>query len=385
MYEIGQRTEWLKAVIGHDLNPKSPKQMQAFFYSDCKLPVQRSRKGIRGITCDDEALEKLSLIEPVVAPVCNVIRELRTLGVFLSTFVLAGLSFDKRIRSSFNPAGTETFRFSSSKDAFDSGCNLQNIPRIPNEEDPDVPSTKLILPNIRKLFLPDPSHTIFDVDLAGADAQVVAWDAEDEGLKAIFRSGQKLHAVNAKDIFGGDAGVDGRTEPYYTRAKTGVHLTNYGGKARTCAVALGITIHEAERFQRRWFDLHPAIKAWHDYIENELQTKRQVSNKFGYRRFYFDRVENLLPEALAWIPQSTVAIVTNKQWVKIENAIPEIGILMQVHDSLVGQVATPLWAGVKPRLKEELRVIIPYADPLIIQSGLKTSTESWGAAQEEKW
>jgi uracil-DNA glycosylase family 4 len=381
--DIMSREQRVLDLCGHPLNPRSPKQMQSFFYQDLKLPVQRSRKGLRGITTDDDALTKLASLEPIVAPLCNTIREMRSLGVFLSTFVRAPLDHDKRIRCSFNPAGTESFRLSSSKDAFGSGTNLQNIPKGDEEEDHDA--NKLVLPNIRKLFLPDHGKIIFDVDLSGADAQVVAWEADDDILKAIFRSGQKVHAVNAKDIFGGDAGPDGKKEPYYSRAKLGCHLTNYGGKPRTLSLGLGLTIHEAERFQRRWFEIHPGIAEWHRRVEAQLQSTREVRNMFGYRRFYFDRLDDLLPEALAWIPQSTVAIVTNRQWDAIERNIREVDLLIQVHDSLVGQCDADDWQRVKPLLRDNLHVVVPYADPLVIPSGLKTSRISWGRVETESW
>lgn len=383
LYEISKREAWLTEVCGHPLNPRSPKQMQAFFYGDLKLPVQRQRKGTRGITTDDEALTKLALLEPVVAPVCNTVRELRSLGVFHSTFVLAGLGEDLRMRCSFNPAGTETYRFNSSKDAFDSGTNLQNVPK--GDEEEEHAATKLVLPNIRRLFQPDQGKVIVDVDLAGADAQVVAWEANDAMLKELFRAGKKVHAFNAKDMFGGDAGEDGKREPYYSRAKAGCHLTNYGGKARTLAIATGMTIHESERFQRRWFQIHPGIADWHERVQHALETSRMVRNKFGYRRFYFERIENILPEALAWIPQSTVACVTNRQLLQIDQTLPEIGLLLQVHDSLVLQCERDRWQHVKPHLRQALRVVVPYEDPLIIQSGLKVSPKSWGDCVDEKW
>lgn len=381
--EIQKRQSDIHTITGMPLNEKSPTQMRKYFYDDIRLPVQRSRKGARGITTDDEALEKLSKIEPLVAPLCNRIRELRSLGVFLSTFVRAKLDHDLRMRCSFNPTGTETYRFNSSKDAFDTGTNLQNVPAGDEEEDHDA--TQLVLPNIRKLFIPDPEHLIFDVDLAGADAQVVAYEAEDDLLKAIFRSGEKLHAVNARDMFGGDAGPDGKKMPYYAYAKAGCHLTNYGGKARTLAIATGMSVHQSELFQRRWFDIHPGIKEWHERTENQLTTRRYVENKFGYRRFYFDRIENLLPQALAWIPQSTVACVTNRQLQNIEEQLAEVMLLLQVHDSLVGQARKDLWWKLKPLIHSCLRVVVPYDDPLIIQSGLKTSAKSWGDCVSEAW
>jgi DNA polymerase-1 len=250
--------------------------------------------------------------------------------------------------------------------------------------------SNIILPNVRRFFLPDPGYILFDVDLAGADAQIVAWEANDEPLKQAFRDhaagkGPKVHCVNAKAIFGDRAGPDGKTDPYYSRAKAGVHLTNYGGKARTAAAALSVSIAEAEHFQRTWFSLHPAIEEWHNTVLHSLHTTRSVRNPFGFVRTYFDRLDNLLPEALAWVPQSTVAIIIDTAYNTIVREIPKAEILLQVHDSLVGQVRLEDWAETKPLLREALRVVVPYDDPLIVPTGLQTSTRSWGDVQGESW
>lgn len=247
------------------------------------------------------------------------------------------------------------------------------------------------LPNVRKFFQPDPGFILFDVDLAGADAQIVAWEADDKPLKEAFRAhaagtGPKVHCVNSIAIFGSKAGNDGKTDPYYSRAKAGVHLTNYGGKAKTCASALAISVREAEFFQSEWFRLHPAIKEWHLRVENDLRTTRSVRNPFGFVRTYFDRIDDqLLGQALAWCPQSAVAIIIDTAYNRITDSIPEAQILLQVHDSLVGQVPIPLWPKVKPLLREALEVVVPYADPLIVPTGLATSTVSWGDVKNENW
>jgi DNA polymerase I-like protein with 3'-5' exonuclease and polymerase domains len=247
------------------------------------------------------------------------------------------------------------------------------------------------LPNVRKFFQPDPGYILFDVDLAGADAQIVAWEAGDEPLKAAFRAhaagkGPKVHCVNAQAIFGSAAGPDGKTDPYYSRAKAGVHLTNYGGKAKTCAAALSISVPAAEHFQRTWFELHPAIKEWHTTVENSLRYTRSVRNPFGFVRTYFDRIDDmLLGQALAWVPQSAVAIIIDTAYNRITASLPDVQILLQVHDSLVGQCPIPLWPTRKKQIREALEVVVPYADPLIVPTGLATSTKSWGDVKNEAW
>ena len=56
------------------------------------------------------------------------------------------------------------------------------------------------LPNLRRLFVPDPDYIIIDVDLERADAQVVAWEADDEELKQMFREGVDIHEENSRTI-----------------------------------------------------------------------------------------------------------------------------------------------------------------------------------------
>lgn len=125
---IESREAWLERICGHRLNPKSPKQMMAFFYNDLGLPVLRNRKtGTPSMNA--EALERLKVKEPLLTPIINCISELRSLGVFRSTFIEAPLDDDLRMRCSYNIAGTETFRFSSSENAFGSGTNMQNLPK----------------------------------------------------------------------------------------------------------------------------------------------------------------------------------------------------------------------------------------------------------------
>lgn len=236
------------------------------------------------------------------------------------------------------------------------------------------------MPNIRKMFVPDPGYTIFDVDLAGADAQVVAAEAEDEDLLEAFRKGLDVHDKNARDLWGdtyirltGNARAAKRRE-----TKQAVHATNYGGSARTLAKVLGWTVREAESFQRRWFGLHAGIKTnFHGRIERDLSSRRMVSNAFGYRRVYFDRIDSCFTAALAWVPQSTVAEVSFRGGIRLAEACPWVQMLLQVHDSLVFQVRHED----EHRLNEirlALRCPIPYTPPLTISWGLSRSRVSWG-------
>lgn len=236
-----------------------------------------------------------------------------------------------------------------------------------------------VLPNIRKMFIPDKGYILFDADLKGADAQVVAWEANDEKLKKAFREGLDVHSQNAEEILGEEfASATGRTR-YNLRqnCKAAVHLTNYGGKERTLAISQRWTIDRAKQFQANWFYHHPGIREWQNRIQHDLNTTRTIWNKFGYRIIYFDRVDGLLPKALAWTPQSTVALVCFKGALKLKREFPSIEILIQVHDNLVFQVPFHL-AEKHTEIQEALAVPIPYSDPLWIPWELSKSEKSWG-------
>lgn len=243
---------------------------------------------------------------------------------------------------------------------------------------------QLKLPNLRTMFTPDPGKVMFDCDLQQADAQVVAWEADDDELKAIFRDPNRdLHDENCYSIFGHYP--SGSEDPHRKKTKAGVHLTNYGGNSRTLAKALGLTVNEADKFQAKWFGAHPGIKRWQDDVQLQIQQRRYVENAFGFRRMYFDRVEGLLPEALAWIPQSTVALVINKGWLSIDENLPEVEILLQVHDSLVGQYDKYLDPSIRPSIRDNLLVEVPYDDPLVIGVDIAISESSWGEVRKALW
>lgn len=244
-------------------------------------------------------------------------------------------------------------------------------------------------PNVRKMFQPDPGYAIWEVDLKQADAQVVAWEANDLILMDLFtRSATDksvdLHIENARIIFGA---CNGKDDPRRQQAKQGVHAANYGSSARTIAHHLGITVRAAEHFLAKWFSAHPAIRQWHKRVEQSLLRTRSVSNRLGFTRRYFERVEGLLPEALAWIPQSTVALTIDRGMLRIERECPESHILLQVHDSCVGQTPIELFKSVEYRqkLKECFNNPIPYPRPLTIGVDIKWSTFSWGECEKLEW
>ena len=385
---IQRLEDYLDSVLGHPLNPRSPKQLSTLFYTDFKVkPVTTYDRatGHRRRTCNADALATIAKREVLLAPICESVIDVRSLGTFKSV-TAKELDHDGRIRCSYTVPGAETYRYTSSEDAFGFGTNLQNVSsgREKNSKgerlETDDPHYR---PNLRKMFIPDEGYAICDHDLEQADARVVAAESKCIRLKEIFDDPSRdLHNENTEIIFSKCSGKQDSNRP---KAKAGVHLTNYGGTVPVLASTLGITRAEAERFQARYFDAYPEVKQWHDRILDELQTRRYVENVFGYRRFYFDRIDNLLKEALAWIPQSSVAIAVNLGIQRVRKTLPWAEFLLQVHDSAVHQfpIRNAEHPYMQPKhsfdlIQRAMTIELPYPDPVIIPVSGAWSLKSWG-------
>jgi DNA polymerase I-like protein with 3'-5' exonuclease and polymerase domains len=405
--ELSHRQAFLFNVLGHQINPRSPKQMQALFYEDLQQRPILNRTVVKGRTVmrpsvDDEALQKIAAREPLLRSICNAIADIRTLEKFHNDFVMMPLDEDGRMRCSFNIAGDAggksapySYRLSSSKNSFGSGGNLQTIP---SEKSKSVGkaaargSMDFKLPNIRAIYAPDPGFTFFDMDLDRADLQVVVWESDEPEWKAAMRMGVDMHLLN---VYGLDnvepppleelveshpRYPDHRGPRKHKRefAKVFCHATNYLGGAKTVAEHTGRSVHEVDQAQKRWFAAHPGIKRWHERVLTQITKYRFIENRWGYRWYIFDRLDGILKDAVAWVPQSTVGILINKIWIQFYEQLPEVQVLLQVHDSLAGQLPSHRVQSLLPKMQELSRIQIPYDDPLIIPTGIKTSDVSWG-------
>lgn len=406
---------------------RSPTKQKTLFYETLGIkPVINKKTGKP--TFSKEAMPTIVKREPLLRQVADRIAFRRSVGVFHNTFAEMPADSDGRMRCSYNLTGTDTFRLSSSENIFGNGGNMQNVPAgktigenvtLPEElERFDAEFKRFEFPNMRKQFGPDIGYEIAEFDLSGADAQVVAWEADDEDLKAAFRAGLKLHIKNARDVYPEKYGSwtdeeikkTDHSGGVYHNMKRWVHATNYVGSAFEIANrVVGSNEKDVAEFQDRWFSIHPGIKGWHNRKLRELQglqcwncdiltdggsihchncgrnIGRTVGNQFGFRIIYFDRIQGILPEAVAWTPQSTVAINCNKSALALRRKIDWVELLLQTHDSLTVQYPIKYHERLG-EVKEALHsVIVPYYDPLVIPWSAKVSRISWGHCEPITW
>lgn len=370
-----ERQAYINSAIGREVNIRSSPQLQDLFYRE--LGQQEIRKrAIAGsgkpgsLTTDDEALEKLGNREPILLPITTRIQELRSLGVFQSTFVQMRADADGRIRCQYMVGGTDTYRFASRENAFGSGGNLQNIPS--GEEGDDG------LPNIRELYIPDEGYTFFDIDLDSADLRVVTGESGCRTMQEYFAAKAKPYVEIAREYYR-DPTIT-KHHHSYKRMKALCHGTNYLGTPQGLASRIGLLVHEVEKVQKWYYGKCPEIKLWQEDIVKQVDSRRWIENVFGYRYYIFGRIEhNTYNQAVAWKPQSTVGCLINRIYMNIHTNLPEVEVLLQVHDSLAGQYPTRLGQAGIDAIVAQAQIPLPYTTgAFIIPVGVKTSTKSWG-------
>ncbi len=349
---------YAEAIWDKPLNPNSPKQKKEILYEVMKLPLQYSFSGgKKRITTDRAALEKLQSI-PRAKPLCKALNCVAELGKKLGA-LRSVVDPDGRMRCSYNICGTETARWSSSKNAFGTGTNLQNQT---NE--------------VRDIYVPDEGKKFAYVDLDQAESRVVAYISEDENYISACESGD-LHSTVCEMVWADLAW--GTAEPreiaeqkfyrhfsYRDMAKRAGHGTNYYGKPRTMAKFLKIDEEIVEEFQHKYFNAFPGIKKWHQTTASTLQLTQALTTCLGRTRHFFGRPadDTTLREAIAYEPQSVVGELLNlalwRVWRESHwGSLKEIEILAQVHDAILIQYPEEIEDSIIPKVINTMEIAVP--------------------------
>jgi len=286
------------------------------------------------------------------------IIELRHIETLLSSFINGEVE-DGRVYTSFSLV--ETGRLSSHEDETGKGTHLQNIP-----------------PSVRKMFVADEGMILVEADKKQGEAMIVAWLANEHRMKEVFKSGGDIHKKNASYIFS-KSELDVSYEERYI-AKRMVHASNYGMGINTMSSYTGLSKKDALEAQKKYFNAFPSILSWQSKVREEVKKYRSLSNSFGRKRMFFDRIgDDLFREAYAFVPQSTLVDDVNRSMIQIfYMGEPRIQLLHQGHDSLLWQLSeSDLEWGVK-LIKENFELpFICGGDILKIPVEVKKG-RSWG-------
>lgn len=346
-------------------NWRSNADLMKLFYDKLGLPTI---KKMGRPTVNRDALERMEAYLVARQIVAHLLL-MRDIGKKISV-LKTEIDPDGRMRTSYNIAGTDTGRFSSSFSEFGTGTNMQNIEDL-----------------LRRVFVADPGMKLAYLDAQQGESRVVGaieWNlfSDDRYLNAC-ESGD-LHTAVAKIVWPGlpwtgdlPHDVEIAEQPYYRHysrrfmCKKIGHGTNYGGKPRTISNQAKVAIELVEEFQPKYFKAFPAHQRWHGHVESTLRTDGEMVSLSGRKRQFWGRRDSAetLRAAIAFDPQGSLADIVNAGMLRLWRERDAI-LLLQNHDAVVVQYPENQEDKVIPKLLKQLRYpmelqnnrefIIPY-------------------------
>lgn len=323
----------LEGVGMAGFNWRSNADLQTLFYERLQIPVITK---MGRPTVDRGAREKLESYTAAKSIVMH-LNAMAELGKKISV-LKTEIDPDGRMRTSYNIAGTDTGRFSSSFSEFGTGGNLQNI-----EE------------SIRPIFIADQGYKWAKCDAKSGESFVVGaieWNLFDDGRYLEACETGDPHTAVARICWPNlpwtnklKADKALAETPYYRHythrfmCKKLGHGSNYGGRADTLAAQSKLPTEVVKAFQPLYFSAFPAHQEWHRWLEAELAAKGYLTSVGGRKRWFFGRRTDpdTLRAALAYDPQETLARVVNQAMLHIWRTRPDVSVMMHDHDALTFQ------------------------------------------------
>lgn len=329
---IDELTNKLREIVGYEINPGSPKQIQDYFYKVKGEKPYLSRATGKP-TADKNAIKRLSRKGYEEA---RIIQEITTLSYMRSHFLDVNLDTDKRLRCSFNPVGTESGRLSSSETIFDTGTNMQNLPS-----------------EFRTYLIPDDDNMMYNIDLSQAENRIVAYISPEPNMIHAFETKIDLHKQTAGLIFSkpweeisdelGSSEIGGGNFSERFWGKKANHGLNYDLGYKTFAFLYEISEADAKFIVERYHKAYPGVRQYHAWVRHQLSKNRTLENLFGRKRLFLDRWgDELFKSAYSYIPQSTVAEIINRRGIIYtyynQEIFKPVDLLLQVHDNIIFQM-----------------------------------------------
>jgi DNA polymerase-1 len=323
-------------IVGYPFNINSTQQLSDVLFGKLGLPAEGLKKTQAGAySTAADVLEGLRSKHEIV----GLILEHRQLSKLLSTYVDALPNMVNprtgRVHTSFNQAGAETGRLSSTDP------NLQNIP-IRTE----------VGREIRRAFVAEPGWVLLSADYSQVELRILAHISGDEYLLAAFARGEDIHASAASKVYG--VALSQVTKEQRAVAKMMNFATSYGVSAFGLAQRTGLSRGEADQFMQRYFATYPGVKRYLDETRAFAREHGYVETLLGRRRFFpvlkttansqqaYNMRQAAERAAINHPIQGAAADIIKIAMIRLHRALVEGGyrsrMLLQVHDELVLEV-----------------------------------------------
>lgn len=371
-----KRTEWefetKKAITDlrtmtddPEFNPNSPDQCASLLYDvlGAQPMKTRGKKKLNLRSTDEKVLKFIALQHPLYRAYINKIWECKKPAAEFSKYGNMWFYNDRFIYS-IAADGTLFGRAASREHPFHYGTNAQNIPK-----------------KDRDMFTADPGYVLFDADYSQSDAWYVAFESEEPNYIKNITDDRDTHSVHAAFYYGMEyekiyQGHKNREEwvehPIRGVRQNGKRIThgaNYQMAAFTMYMTLG---HEAtvataiamgnkdaatwtqkqlvelcgKLIDRYLNELYPGLPKWFKRSAEECAANGNLASCFGGRtHLVFGNVksdQDRQRELSAFFGQGGTAGNINRALNTIfyQSGLIDEGVelLLQVHDSVIGQI-----------------------------------------------
>ena len=363
--ELGDKIADLSAqafkIAGEEFNLDSPKQLLEILYEKQGLPVLRKTPKGQPST-NEETLQRLS--EEYELP--KIILQYRTLAKLKSTYTDSLINIEnpktQRIHTSYQQAVTSTGRLSSTEP------NLQNIP-IKTAEGR----------RIREAFVPEKGNTLISADYSQIELRIMAHLSEDKNLTNAFNNNIDVHSSTAAEVFG--VAIEEVNKDQRRSAKAINFGLMYGMSAFGLTRQLGITRAEAQAYLDTYFARYTGVRDYMDNIKAKAKEDMFVETIMG-RRLYLNEINaanglrrQAAERAAINAPlQGSAADIIKKAMLDIDklilNEMPDVKMIMQVHDELVFECPKENADLVMEKMKETMEQTVELKIPLIAEAAV---------------
>ncbi len=341
------------ALVGHEFNIGSPKQLETILFDELELPA--TKKTRTGRSTDASVLEELKDRHEVV----SLILEHRQVSKLKSTYVdalPALVDGEQRLHTTYQQAIAATGRISSTDP------NLQNIP-----------IRTALGRRIRGAFVAPDGKLLMGADYSQQELRILAHVSGDPGLRADFTAHNDIHVAAAARVLGVPADkVDPRVRSMAKMVNYGIA---YGMSDFGLADRLKIPREEAQRFIADYFAAYDGIRRYTVEMKILARDQGYVTTLLGRRRY--------LPEltarngalraagermAINMPIQGTAADGMKIAMIRVDAALREremrSRMLLQVHDELVFETDEDELPALATLVREIMEGALPLDIPL---------------------
>jgi DNA polymerase-1 len=318
------------AVVGHEFNLGSPKQLQEVLFTE--LGLRKTKRIKTGYTTDSEALT--GLLAETGHPVLEHLLRHRDVAKLKSMvdLLIQSIGADGRIHTTYRQTIAATGRLSSESP------NLQNIP-IRTQEGR----------RIRQGFIVGPGYEcLLTADYSQIELRIMAHLSGDAALAAAFGSGHDFHAATAASVFGVDP-QQVKTE-LRSRIKAMNYGLAYGLSVYGLSQQLRVSADEARGFMEEYFKQFGGVRDYLQEVVARARTNGYTQTMLGRRRYLPDltsdnRQRREMAERMALNApiQGSAADIIKIAMLATQTQMAAAGLrsrmLLQVHDELLLEVA----------------------------------------------